>query len=127
VQPNWYVATLLFECNIENRSERLPTCDEQLRLVSAEDNEEALQKSLLLGNQEEVSYENVYGDVVSWRFLGLVELEEIDADSIGDGTEIKSRLLRCKEPKKRVHKKEDLTVYRWEREKREKSMHPIGS
>jgi len=45
-------------------------------------------------------------ETVNWEFLVLSNLESLPAD----GTEIKSRFLRKKDPAKLVCNKEDLTV-----------------
>jgi hypothetical protein len=119
MEKQWYVATLILQCRIENTAQKLKTADEQVRVLRAPDIEAAYGKALQLGKNEEHSYENMYGQIVYWEFLGLADLEELPLDeTIEDGTEIKSRLLRKKDPMSLVQAKEHLTVFRWERDQR---------
>jgi hypothetical protein len=111
----WYVATLLLACRIENYNETPVSCFEQIHLIKAKDGENAYVKSLKLGRSEETSYKNQEGENVYWEFIGLINLEELLADKIQDGTEIRSRLLEVEDPFKLVREKGGLTIFLTER------------
>ncbi|MEO5952191.1 MAG: DUF4288 domain-containing protein, partial [Chloroflexia bacterium] len=65
---------------------------------------------------EEQSYENRYGKTVSWKFVGISDLEYIQDNSLESGTEIKSRLFKSKIPSRNVQSKDQLTIFRWQAE-----------
>ena len=121
---NWYVATLVICSRVENEANRLRTCDEQIRLLRASDSETAYEKAIQLGRAEEVSYQNTYGQTVHWEFVGLVDLEELSIDAIEDGVEIRSRLFRSKNPAHFARPKDELTIFRWEQERRQREQIP---
>jgi len=120
VTSKWYVTTLIICCRVENEGARLRTCDEQIRLLRASDSEMAYAKAVQLGKEEEVSYQNTYGQTVHWEFVGLVDLEELPIEAIEDGVEIKSHLFSSKNPTRLARPKDDLTIFRWEQERRQR-------
>lgn len=121
---SWYVTTLVICSRLENEGARLRTCDEQIRLLRASDSETAYEKAIQLGKAEEVAYQNTYGQTVHWEFVGLVDLEELPSETIEDGVEIKSRLFRSKNPTHLARSKDELTVFRWEQERRQREQVP---
>jgi hypothetical protein len=93
----WYVATALFESEIEghlNSKRRL--CEETLFLVSAEDLPVAKQKAEKFARAKKESYRNKYGEKVTWRFVRLVDIREMIDDRFEDGAEIIARFSRRK-------------------------------
>ena len=105
----WYVATLVIACRVEDDSEDL-TCDEQIRIIRAPNAEIAYEKALKIGQDEENSYQNMYGQTVTWAFVGLDDLDELD-NTIHDGVEIRSRLFGHRNPASLVRTKADLSVF----------------
>ncbi|MFI5134956.1 MAG: DUF4288 domain-containing protein [Chitinophagales bacterium] len=59
--------------------------DEQLRLISAMKEEDALEKANLLGIQEQDSFINEQRRLVQWKFINVSELYEVDSS---DGAEV---------------------------------------
>lgn len=92
LDEKWYGATLLLLCRVNHDAIGRWTCDEQVRVVRAHDEETARQKAEYLERKEEHSYNNVYGEVVSWEFIATTNIYDIDDETIADGTEISSRL-----------------------------------
>jgi uncharacterized protein (UPF0548 family) len=117
MKPSWYVATVVIQCIIEGHSSGPWTCDEQIRVLRALDDDSAYEKALQLGKGEEHSYENADGQIVSWKFVGISDLEVISSASIKDGTEIKTHLFKSQEPSELVLPKDQLTVFQWELER----------
>ena len=105
----WYVATLIIKCVVEDNQTEAVLCDEQIRLVKATTPDEAYQKALDIGKSEEHSYKNENDEEVKWRFVGLATLAELD--TLEDGTELKSRLFRSENPDKLVCQKDKLEVF----------------
>ncbi len=81
----------------------------------------AYEKAVRLGREQEQTYANAYGEPVRWDFVGLVDLEELPADTLEDGVEIKSRLFDTTNPQKLVCARENLKVFRWQREREERA------
>jgi len=104
-----YIATLVIACRVEDGSEDL-TCDEQIRIIRAPNAEVAYEKALQLGKGGETAYENRYGQKVTWEFVGLDDLDELD-NTIHDGVEIRSRLFGHRNPASLVREKADLSVF----------------
>jgi len=63
--------------------------DEQLRLISAMNEEDALEKARSLGVQEEDSFVNEQRRIVQWKFIDVSELYEVNTS---DGVEVWSRI-----------------------------------
>lgn len=108
----WYVATLIIRSKVDNQSTGPWTCQEQIRIIEAPNEDEAYRKSIKLGQGEEHSYRNVYGELVYWEFIGLEDLEELSDEEIQDGMEIRCRFLEKEDPASLVNEKEGLTVYK---------------
>lgn len=85
----WYIAKLVFRivCGEGNHTHQF---DEQLRLVYASGENEALTKAVRIAQQEEVSFLNEGNETVQWRFIDIPELYNLS--QISDGFEICSRI-----------------------------------
>jgi Domain of unknown function (DUF4288) len=106
---HWYIATLVVASRVEDDHD-VQTCDEQIRAIRAPNAEVAYEKALRIGKNEENSYKNMYDQTVTWEFIGLENLEELD-DSMHDGVEIRSRLFGHKDPSSLVRSKPNLSVF----------------
>lgn len=100
-KQHWYVATLIIRCRVENQPAPW-TCDEQVRVIRAANDDEAYDKAVALGKSEETVYKNGDGEDVFWEFIGLEDLTELDS-AIRDGTEIRSRLFGHQDPASLVY------------------------
>jgi hypothetical protein len=87
------------------------TCEEQIHLIRAPDADTAYKKAMDLGKKREHSYKNVYDETVSWTFLGLEDLAELDGQ-LRDGIEIRYRFFRHKDPISLVSAKDNLFGFR---------------
>lgn len=67
-----------------------PQFDEQLRLIVALNEEEALKKAYTIGRQEEECFYNVSEKLVQWKFINVSELLKIG--DLNDGAEIYSKI-----------------------------------
>ena len=68
----------------------MPQFDEQLRLIHANNEEEAFEKAQQLGREEEDSFMNQKNQLVKWTFINIPELNKLP--SLSDGMEIYSRV-----------------------------------
>jgi hypothetical protein len=86
---NWYLAKIVYQIICGNGS-HTPQFDEQLRLVSAADEEEAFNKALQIGRNEADSFCNTKNELINWKFINIAELHMM-GDLI-DGAELYSRI-----------------------------------
>jgi hypothetical protein len=119
MSDNWYAATLIIRIRVGDREQREWTCDEQIHILCAPDDEAAYEKALQLGKQEELSYLNSEGETVYWEFLGLEDLAEMWG-SPTDGAEIRSHLFDSRNPLRNVQRKDEMQVFRAQRLRRDK-------
>jgi hypothetical protein len=91
---NWYIAKIIFGITAEN-CEHKPQFDEQIRLISAEGQEEAFLKARMIGLAEEDSFINEKKNRVRWEFINVAEL--IPLQKLEDGMELYSRIHEMEE------------------------------
>lgn len=93
---NWYIAKLIFNININN-GENQSQFDEQLRLISANDSNEAYYKAQLIGNIENEIIETENKNNINWQFIDIAEI--VLLTEIKDGMELYSNTRLSNEPK----------------------------
>ena len=109
-QLRWYVAVVVVRARIDDEWHDDYLIDHQVRLVQASDAESAHRRALELGKAAEHSYENGDGATVRWEFVGLADLDEIQASAIDDGVEVYSWRARG-HPEEAVVPKDKLAVF----------------
>jgi hypothetical protein len=85
----WYLAKIVFQI-ICGDGNHVAQFDEQLRLISAGDEDEAFEKATRIGKNEEDSFYNLKQQLVRWQFVNVSELYQL-SDLI-DGAEMYSRI-----------------------------------
>ena len=88
-QRRWYVAVVVVRARIDDEWHDdywLAFFDQD----APSDAESAHRRALELGKAAEHSYENGDGATVRWEFVGLADLDEIQAGAIDDGVEVYS-------------------------------------
>jgi hypothetical protein len=90
----WYSAKLLFESAIDGEAREQPLCEESIRILLEENEESARAKAEAIGRGAEHEYQNDAGEIVSWRFVSVLEVQDLSAASLEDGTEVFSTLFR---------------------------------
>lgn len=85
---NWYIAKLVFQ--ILNKSET-HQFDEQLRLIQAVNENEAIEKALKIGKTEEDEFVNSENQKVHWKFQAITSLHAVK--NLENGTELCSQIL----------------------------------
>lgn len=86
---NRYLVKLVYQI-ICGDGQHTAQFDEQLRLLTAADDEEALHKSRRIGLQEEEIFYNSRRQMVQWKFINAVELYPVQ--DLGDGAEVFSQI-----------------------------------
>jgi hypothetical protein len=85
----WYLAKMVFRI-ICGEGEHTPQFDEQLRLLSANNKEEAFFKARQMGQKEEEAFYNSKEQLVQWQFINISELYLLN--DLIDGAELYSRI-----------------------------------
>src|SRR3954468_24588087 len=73
----WYLAKIVYQiiCGDGNHTAQF---DEQLRLISAPDKQEALTRARELGSREEETLVNSRHQLVKWKFINVSELYRLN-------------------------------------------------
>ncbi len=91
---SWYSAKLLFQSKINDASLEHPLCEESIRVLLADTEEDARARAEQVGVAAQHEYHNKQGETVRWEFISVLDIQEIDGDSLEDGTEVYSELFR---------------------------------
>jgi len=92
---NWYLSKIIFRI-ICGEGNHTPQFDEQLRLISAPDEEEALRKAITIGEKEQDAFYNHEQQLVQWKFVNVAELYRFSG--LLDGAEMYSRIQETDDP-----------------------------
>lgn len=92
---NWYIAKFIYQI-ICGDGDHTPQFDEQLRLINGMNEDEAFDKSITLGKQEEDNFYNHNKLLVSWKFVNISELYPLN--ELIDGAEIYSHIREVNDP-----------------------------
>ena len=85
----WFAAVVMLSSGPPSGAAEVPLVDHQVLLIRAVDAEDAFRRAQELGSAAEHTYLNQLGDTVSWRFVGLYQLQELP-EAPGDGVEVYS-------------------------------------
>ena len=85
----WYIAKMVYQiiCGDGNHTAQF---DEQLRLIAANNEDEAFDKACTMGKEEQESFLNQKNEPVRWQFVNVSELYRLS--KLIDGAEIYSRI-----------------------------------
>ena len=86
---NWYLTKIVYQI-ICGEGNHTPQFDEQLRLIAADDEQQAFHKAQRIGLMEEESFLNQKKHLVRWKFIDVCELYKLS--ELIDGAEIYSRI-----------------------------------
>jgi hypothetical protein len=92
---NWYVAKIIFRI-VSGEGNHQPQFDEQLRLVSASDEKQALEKACNMGRQNQDQFQNSNKQTVQWQFVDVVELNPVN--NLQDGAELYYNIHETPDP-----------------------------
>ena len=95
---NWYITKIVFNIAAETTINQF---DEQLRLVAAENTEEAFHKARTIGLREEDIFYNDNMKEVKWEFVNVAEI--IPISNLEDGIELYPRIHETEKPKSYIH------------------------
>ncbi len=86
---NWYLAKMVFRI-VCGDGQHAAQFDEQLRLISAGNKEEAFYKAEEMGKREQEMFLNQKEQLVQWNFITISELYRVQ--ELIDGAELYSRI-----------------------------------
>src|SRR5580692_7685077 len=92
---NWYLSKIVFRI-ICGDGQHTAQFDEQLRLITAADEEEAFEKAMTIGRQEQDGFYNHDQQLVQWKFINVAELYRLSG--LLDGAEMYSRIQETDDP-----------------------------
>ncbi len=95
---NWYSARLLFEAVVGDSDDSGPLREVSIRVLQSFDEEGAAFEAKRVGSEAEHSYKNHEGEVVRWRFLAVLEVQDLSETVLTHGVEVFSRLFRHEAP-----------------------------
>ncbi len=70
---NWYLVKLVFQI-VNNKLEGPAQFEEQLRLISSSNEDDALEKSYELGRNGQLQFYSQHRQLVQWKFINVSEL-----------------------------------------------------
>lgn len=91
---SWYGAKILFESTIDGELQTSALCEESIRILLADDDESARERAEDIGRATEHEYKNEAGETVGWRFVTVIEVQELSEAELQSGTEVFSTLFR---------------------------------
>jgi hypothetical protein len=92
---NWYLSKIVFRI-ICGEGQHTPQFDEQLRLITADNEQEAFEKAMLIGEKEQDGFYNHEQQLVQWKFVNVAELYKLSG--LLDGAEVYSRIQETDDP-----------------------------
>jgi len=87
---NWFLAKIVYHI-ISGEGNHTPQFDEQLRLIQAENELQAIQKARQTGEKEQTSFLNSKHEIVQWKFVAVAEIRLLQ--ELVDGSELYSRVV----------------------------------
>lgn len=91
---NWYAAKLLFEAEVDGEPSGDVLCEESIRLIEADDEDDARKSAEIVGGRAEHEYVNEMGRTVRWCFRRVLEIQDLCESQIRHGTEVFSTMFR---------------------------------
>jgi len=76
---NWYLAKMVFPATPGDNGYETLEFNIQMRLIDSANEQEALMKSLVMGNEEEGIFLSEIGEVIRWAFADVAELTPVPA------------------------------------------------
>jgi hypothetical protein len=96
---NWFISKIVFQISSENTAHK-PQFDEQLRLIAADNAEEAFMKARKIGLDEEDCFLNDHNNQVRWEFINVAEV--VPVSSIQNGVELFSAIHETENAKEYI-------------------------
>jgi uncharacterized protein DUF4288 len=90
----WFSARLLYRSIVDDSSDVPPLYEESIILIDAENEEAARAEAERIAVSREHSYPNAEGKLVRWKFVRVLESQDLCEEELSSGVEVYSRLFR---------------------------------
>ncbi len=88
----WYSVEALFVCDVPNTPPEEVLYDRTIFLIKTEDEQHVQEKAQHTALSFEVSYKNYEGNEVQWKFVKILQVQDLCEEELYDGVEVFSRL-----------------------------------
>jgi hypothetical protein len=97
---NWYLTKIVYQivCGKGNHTAQF---DEQLRLIEADNEDQAFDKAVQIGRAESETFTNDREELVQWKFVNVADLYRLS--SLVDGAELYSRIQEAEDEASYLH------------------------
>ena len=92
-KESFYIAVILFESS-SNVPDYKPLYEECFVFIKANSLEEARDKALVYGHEQQGSYQNEDKDIITWSLKQIVDVNSVLYDEFNNGTELYARHFR---------------------------------
>lgn len=89
----WFSVRILLDSEVEGGADGVALGEESTRVFWAENEADARRKAEASGRVSEHQYKNERGRIVSWVYVGVAEVQELEPAVLADGTEVWSQLI----------------------------------
>jgi hypothetical protein len=90
---SWFSAKLLFMAMVKGHEKDDPLCEESIIVLQAEDDSIAKTSASQTAIKMEHDYVNEDGEQVEWKFMGILEVQDLCEETLESGTEVFSHLF----------------------------------
>jgi hypothetical protein len=104
-----YGVNLLFEYGVDGRRAARPLCEKRIVVLEARSPQAAVRKAKQYGRRQQLSYKNADGQRFRIRFLGLVDVMDLES---ADAEEVYYSLFRTSHPERHLRSNAKLAVFR---------------
>jgi hypothetical protein len=88
----WHSVEALFRCDVYDEADNI-LYEKNIFLIDVDDTQDASEKAGRVALSLEHQYKNSEGNEVSWRFVKVLEIQDINEKELFDGVEVFSHLL----------------------------------
>ena len=88
----WYSVEALFRCDDANEKTNEVLYEKSIFLIKVENEQLVREKAERIARTFEVDYKNSDDDKVTWKFVKILDTQDICEDTLYDGVEVFSRL-----------------------------------
>jgi hypothetical protein len=90
----WFSARLLYRSIVDDPNNVPPLYEESIILINAESEEAAREEAERIAYSREHNYPNAEGREVRWKFVRVLESQDLCEEELFSGVEVHSRLFR---------------------------------
>lgn len=93
INKTWFSAELLFVALTDGQWEADPLCEESIIIIRATSEPRAKETAKRTGLKMEHAYRNEDGELIQWKLLGILQIQDLCQSLLTSGEEVFSRLF----------------------------------